>query len=164
MLENEQTVSEDRALTNIFNEYFSTITESLNIADSNDNALPVVGIPDPINATIENYRYHPSALLIKSHCRNAEALCFKRATLSEIFKQVDSLITRKASPIDSIPAKVITGNADVVTSSLLDLFNTCVDGNFFPNEMKDGDVSVTLYDKSKIVDMPTKLEVAYTKI
>ena len=79
--------------------------------------------------------------MIKGHFRSAEACCFKRVTISEIIEQVDNLDTKKASPIDSIPAKVIKENADIVASYLLHLFNKSVDGNFFPNEMKDGDVS-----------------------
>ena len=37
--------------------------------------------------------------------------------------------------------RVIKDNVDIVASRLLDLFNKGVDGNFFPDEMKDGDVS-----------------------
>ena len=61
--------------------------------------------------------------------------------ISEIVEQVDNLDTKKASPIDIIPAKVIKDNVDIVASYLLHLFNKSFDGNFFPNEMKDGDVS-----------------------
>ena len=68
-------------------------------------------------------------------------MLFQRVTISEIIEQVDNLDTKKASPSDSIPAKVIKDNVDIVASYLLHLFNKSVDGNFFPNEMKDGDVS-----------------------
>ena len=44
-------------------------------------------------------------------------------------------------PVDSIPAKVIKDNVDIVASYLLHIFNKSIDGNLFPNEMKDGDVS-----------------------
>ena len=103
-MENEKIVSEDRAVADILNKYFSTITKSLNIASSNENQLPVVGISDPVTAAIEKYCHHPSALLIKGHFRSAEACCFKRVTISEIIEHVDNLDTKKASPIDSIPA------------------------------------------------------------
>ena len=123
------------------NEYFSTITKSLNVASSNENQLSVVGISDPVTAAIEKYCYLPSVLLIKGHFRSAEACCFKRVTISEIIEQADNLDTKKASPIDNIPAKIIKDNVEIVASYLLHLVNKSVDGNFFPNEMKDGDVS-----------------------
>ncbi len=55
--------------------------------------------------------------------------------------QVSSLHTRKASPIGSIPAKVIKDNVDIVASYLLDLFNKSVDRDSFPDEKKDSDIS-----------------------
>ena len=142
VMEIEKIVSEDRAVADIMNEYFSTITESMNIASGNENQLSVVGISDPVTAAIDKYCYHPSVLLIKGHFSIVEACCFKRVTISEIIEQVDNLDTRKASPIDSIPAKVIKDNVEIVASYLLHLFNKSVDGNFFPNEIKHGDVSV----------------------
>ena len=66
LMEHEKIVSEDRAVADILNEYFSTITESLKIAGSNENQLFVVGISDPVTAAIEKYCYHPSVLLIKA--------------------------------------------------------------------------------------------------
>ena len=141
LMENDELVSEDRAVANILNEYFSNVAKSLNIADNNENLLPVDGISDPVTAAIAKYRSHPSVLLIKSHCEDVEAFSFRRATFVEVFKQVDNLNIKKASPISSIPAKIIKDNVDEVASHLLDLFNVSVDENFFPNELKDGDVS-----------------------
>ena len=103
--------------------------------------MSVVGISDPVTAAIEKYCYRPSVLLIKGHFRSTEACCFKRVTISEIVEQVDNLDSKKASPIDSSPAEVIKDNVDIVASYLLYLFNKSVDGNCFPNEIKDGDVS-----------------------
>ena len=79
--------------------------------------------------------------MIKGHFRSAEACFFKRVTISEVIEQVDNLDAKKATPIDSIPAKVVKDNVDIVASYLLHLFNKSVDGNVFPNVMKDSDVS-----------------------
>ena len=88
LMENDELVSEDRAIANILNEYFSNVAKSLNIADNNENLLPVDGISDPVTAAIAKYRSHPSVLLIKSHCEDVEAFSFRRATFVEVFKQV----------------------------------------------------------------------------
>ena len=129
-MEHEKIVSEDRAVADILNEYFSTITESLNISSSNKNQLSVAGISDPITTGIEKYCYHPSVLLLKGRYRSAEACCFKRVKISEIIDQADNLDTKKASPIDSIPAKVINNTVVIVSSYLLHLFTKSVDENF----------------------------------
>ena len=52
--ENDELVSEDRAVANILNEYFSNVTKFLNIADNDETLLPIDGISDPVTAAIEN--------------------------------------------------------------------------------------------------------------
>ena len=141
LMENDEIVSEDRAVANILNDYFSNITKSLNIADNNENIATADKISDPVTAAFEKYRSHPSVMLIKGHYENVEVFDFRRASAVEFLEQIDNLDTKKASPIGSIPAKIIKDNADIVASYLLDLFNKSVHRNFFPDEMKDGDAS-----------------------
>ena len=156
LMENDEVVSEDRAVANILNDYFSTITKSLKIAENNENVVTGDEISDPVTAAIEKYRSHPGVMLIKSHYENAEVFDFRRVSIVEVLKQVDKLDTKNASPIGSIPAKIIKDNANIVASRLLDLFNKSVDENFFPDEMKDGDVSALFKNSDlshkKIID------------
>ena len=140
-MENNKIVSEDHVVATILNDHFANITKSLNIAGNNETESTGDEISDPVTAAIEKYRSHPSVILIKNHSENIEAFDFKRASIAEVLGQVDSLDTKKASPIGSIPAKVIKDNVDIVASYLLDLFNKSMDRNSFPDEMKDGDVS-----------------------
>ena len=140
LMENNKIVSEDHVVATILNDHFANITKSLNIAGNNETESTGDEISDPVTAAIEKYRSHPSVILIKNHSENIEAFDFKRASIAEVLGQVDSLDTKKASPIGSIPAKVIKDNVDIVASYLLDLFNKSVDRNSFPDEMKDGDV------------------------
>lgn len=140
-MENNKIVSEDHVVTTILNDHFANITKSLNIVGNNETESTGDEISDPVTAAIEKYRSHPSVILIKNYSENIGAFHFKRAFIAEVLGQVDSLDTKKASPIGSIPAKVIKDNVDIVASYLLDLFNKSVDRNSFPDEMKDGDVS-----------------------
>ena len=112
----------------------------MNIADINENVATSDEIPDPVTAAIEKYCSHPSAMLIKSHYENVEVFNFRRVSITEALEQVNNLDTKKASPIGSIPARIIKDNFDIVASHLLDLFNKRLDGNFFADRMKDGDV------------------------
>ena len=61
-MENEKIVSDHQEVADILKEYFSTMTECLNIAYSNENSLPVVKISDLVTAAIEKYHYHPNVL------------------------------------------------------------------------------------------------------
>ena len=139
-MESDEIVSEDQSAATIMNDYFSNITKSLNIADNNENVTAGNKISDPVTTAIEKYRPHPSVMLIKSHYENVEIFNFRRASIVEVLEQVDNFNTKKASPIGSIPARIMKDNVDIVASRLLDLFNKSVDGNFFPDEIKDGDI------------------------
>ena len=127
-----------QGVATILNDYFSNITKSLNIADNNENVTTGDEISDPVTAAIEKYRSHPSIILIKSHYENVAVFNFRNASVVEVLEQVDNLDTKKVSPI---PAKIIKDNVEIVATHLQDFFNKSVDGNFFPDEMKDGDVS-----------------------
>ena len=153
LMENDEIVSEDRAVANILNDYFSNITKSLNIADNNENIATGYEISDPVTADIEKYRSRPSVMLIKGHYENVEVFNFRWASVVEFREQVENLDAKKASPIHgSIPAKIINDSVDIVAPHLLDLFNKSVHGNFFPDEVKDVDASAV----SKLVTHFTK--------
>ena len=155
-MENDEIFSEERAVATILNDYFSSITKSLNIADNNENVSTGDEISDPVTAAIEKYRSHPSINLKKSHYENIEVFNFRKASVLEVLEQVDNLDTKKALPIYCIPAKIIKDNVEIVASHLLDLFNKSVDGNFFSDEMKDGDISALFKNSDslskKIID------------
>ena len=91
-MENNEVVSEDGAVANILNDYFSTITKSLNIAENNENVATGDEISDPVTAAMEKYRSHPGVMLIKSHYENAEVFDFRRISIVEVLEQVDKLL------------------------------------------------------------------------
>ena len=64
LLENEVPVTDDREVADIFNGYFSHITEALEIHEPKDSLTPIVGLRDPIEAAIRKYSSHPSIELI----------------------------------------------------------------------------------------------------
>ena len=60
LLENDKVVSNDRAVADIFNDYFVNITGSLDIADADLNLLSTDGIDDPVDIAVRKYSLHPS--------------------------------------------------------------------------------------------------------
>ena len=55
--------------------------------------------------------------------------------------QIERLDHRKASPIESIPAKVLKENPDLLLPHLISTYNSCISESYFPNELKAGDIS-----------------------
>ena len=60
LLENDKVVSNDRAVADIFNDYFVNITGSLDISDTNLNLLSTDGIDDPADIAVRKHSLHPS--------------------------------------------------------------------------------------------------------
>ena len=113
----------------------------VNVVVENNETIPVTALTHNVICTpvsprinVENFPHLYGLSL---------ADCFEDRSSKSIDLLIDLIYldTKKASPIGSIPAKIIKDNADIVASYLLDLFNKSVHGNFFPDEMKDGDAS-----------------------
>ena len=60
LLENDELVSDDKAVAEIFNDYFANITSSLGIEETGSNVVSADGIDDPVELAIIKYSLHPS--------------------------------------------------------------------------------------------------------
>ena len=67
LVEDDEIISDDIEVEEIFNCFFVTVTESLGIKVNNDNISDTKGILDPIEKSVQKYSNHPSILKIRSH-------------------------------------------------------------------------------------------------
>ena len=89
---------------------------------------------------IKKYVNHPSIKKIKECCELGQ-FEFKPVTINEILLQIQKLNSKKASPLNSIPAKILKQNADIFAVLIHKIFNSNLSGCYFPKELKAGDVS-----------------------
>ena len=59
----------------------------------------------------------------------------------DIVIHIERLDQTKAFPIESIPAKVLKENSDLLFPYLISTCNSCISESYFPNELKAGDIS-----------------------
>ena len=59
----------------------------------------------------------------------------------DVNNQLERLDPKKATPLESIPGKVLKENSDIFLPHLTDTLNLCLSENYFPSKLKDGDVS-----------------------
>ena len=55
--------------------------------------------------------------------------------------QIERLDPEKAPPIESIPARVVKENSDLLLPHLVSTYNSSISESDFPNELKAGDIS-----------------------
>ena len=140
LIEDGNMITEDLKIAEIFNHYFTNITESLGISEDQTLLSPTNGINDPVEKAIKKYENHPSIKMIKERCE-LNQFEFKPVTVNEILLQIQKLNSKKASPLNSIPAKILKQNADIFAVLIQQLFNSNLSECYFPKELKAGDVS-----------------------
>ena len=149
LIENNEIISNDKCVAEIFNEYFATITNSLGIQETGKNTVSTHDVNDPVEIAITKYSSHSSIKKIRENFHPIETFEFRPYSLEEIMTQIERLDHKKACPIESIPAKVLKENSDLFLPYLSSTYNTCILENFFLTELKSGDIS-SLYKKDDV--------------
>ena len=141
LVEDDEIISDDTEVAEIFNSFFVTVTESLGIKENNDNISGTEGILDPIEKSIQKYSNHPSILRIKNRFVNADYFTFNPVSLEEMETEIKRLSPKKATTFKNIPPKILKNNSDICSEPLQEIFNNCIGNSTFPDELKCADVS-----------------------
>ena len=131
LMEDGKMITEDLKIAEFFNHYFTNITESLGISEDQTLLSPTNGINDPVEKAIKKYANHPSIKKIKECCELSR-FEFKPVTINEILLQIQKLNSKKASPLNSIPAKILKQNADIFAVLIQKTFNSNLSECYFP--------------------------------
>ena len=65
LVENEKIITNDSEIAEIFNEFFTNITKTMDIAPGECILVPTNQLLDPVEIAVEKYKYHPSIQKIK---------------------------------------------------------------------------------------------------
>ena len=137
LVENEETVSDNKEISETLNNFFSEVVTNLNLPQYHDPTVNVDDIEDTVARTVEKYKNHPSIRLIKENYRNTNnTFHFENVPVKEIEKELKNLLSSKAARDTDIPTKVIKDNIDIFTPILLDEFNKSLALGIFPSSMK----------------------------
>ena len=97
---------------------------------------------EPILWAIMKYENHPSILKIKDFdSTRTECFSFKPTNFESVLQEILALNPSKASPIESIPKKILKENYDILGFKISNDFNISVKTGTFPNNQKLADVS-----------------------
>ena len=107
LIENGRMISNDSEIAEIFNHHFATITDSLGISINESVLLPTDDILDSVDKAVRKYDAHPSICKIRENVKIANKFEFSEVSTSDIATQIKQLNSKKASPVDSIPARIL---------------------------------------------------------
>ena len=134
-------VSKDSEIAEIFNNYFANITESLGNSANESLLVPTNDIVDPIDKAVMEFQSHPSIRKIKENTTSSVKFDFWEVATEDVAVQIKKLNSSKASPINSIPARILKENSDVFYAVFQNLYNYGLSKGIFSKELKAGDIS-----------------------
>ena len=124
------------------NEYFVNITKNLDIPEFITEVLSGdVVYMDPIDEIIYKYSKHMSITKINEIVKPAEEFLFCQVDEMKIEQEILKLNGKTSAGPDTIPPKIIKDSIKVIKPQLTMLFNTSVKENFFPSNLKYGNIS-----------------------
>ena len=166
---NDELVSDEKVLTEIFNEHYINIVEKSSgtkpssLGDSTNRLLGET----TVGKIIDTYRDHPSIITIKSSVTQNSKFNIRHATTQEIKKIINSLSSGKAIGLAGIPVKFIKMSANVTDSHLANIINKDLDLNCYSENAKSANVRsiVKKDEKTKVKNYrPVSLLNTFSKI
>ena len=107
LVENGKILSTDEEIAECFSNYFTNITDSLDIDPYFKEVPNQLKIEEMVVRAIEKYKDHPSIRVIKKH---ADGVTFKFSHINpaEVMKQIDLLDSKKSNS-RNIPTDILKG-------------------------------------------------------
>ena len=144
LVENNNIFQDEKEVAEKFNDFFRNAVKDLKIEINNNLLTDDLNITDPILKAIRKYTNHPSILkIIEFYGNEKEKFSFKHTTFETVYNEIMSLNLSKASPKDSLPARIIKDNCDIFAQKVYIDFNLSINLGTYPNNMKLADVTPT---------------------
>ena len=139
LIEKDKILGSNKEISEIFNNFFSSIVAKLNILKYEDLSVRSVNSKDPLENLVIKYKNQPSvrAILDKSL---STSFSLKTVSKKDVEKKILNLNAAKASQDSYIPAKAIK-NSDIFSDFLLKEFNISREICKFPSCLKMANVT-----------------------
>ena len=136
LVEDDQVITADTDLEEIFKGHFENIVESLHI----ERPCKVDFDREPVANAIKNFSQHPSILKIKENTNSSACFSFRTVSKEDLLYQINSLDLAKATQKSDIPTNIIKKNYDIFSEFLFENFNNIILTSLFPEQLKYADV------------------------
>ena len=140
LLENEQIISNNYDVGNIFNEYFVNITTTLNVPKWTPELASPTNFFNPVRNAILKYKDHPSILKIKSKYSNGDVFSFQDITIVTVETYIKNLDSKKSTS-GPIPAKLLKISGNICSEYICNYINTSINSNTFPDDLKKAEIT-----------------------
>ena len=138
LCENDTIVNELVSVANIFNKYFTDITDKIGFNDP----IPVDYRHDDVFwSMVSKYDNHPSIIAIKGNISGSMSFEFSKVTVNELYNILVKLNVRKATGFDGIPSKFLRIDAAPLVVLISDIVNMSISECTFPDILKYAEIA-----------------------
>ena len=139
-MENDKIVSDDLAVAELMNNYFSNIVPLLNIQGYKTNYIYDRNSDEIFNA-INKFDTHPSIIKIRETNTITEPFFFTIPDLLDIEKEILKLNNNKPTTDNNIPSKILKENGNICAPYLAKIYADSVNEGNFPSALKNADIT-----------------------
>ena len=139
LIENDEIISDDKKVAEILNNNFVDAVENLKIEKSVRRENPTcqgLSMEQRIDAILEDYKEHPSIVMINNKVRVITKFKFRKTTSEKMYDKILALNSKKATPEDDVTVEVLKCTADIIDATLAEILNGNIENNIFPNSLK----------------------------
>ena len=129
----DELITDSSTLTNLFNNYFINITNTLKLKKSPSKF-------QSLSKLLTHYKDHLSIQKIKETFKIKEKFEFNEVSSEEVKKVIKSLNKKKAAISTWIPVKIIIDSIDTYLPVLTGIINNSIRNGTFPDELKLAEV------------------------
>ena len=159
LLESNNIITDPFQVSNIFNEFYKSLSEYKEVSDSLDSR----SFYDIVN----RHANHSSVNLIKMNANTQNNFSFSCVSNESMLEYLNNLNTNKTPGYDGIQAKFIKLSSISISHSLCTIFNKCVVSSRFPSLMKMSEIS-PIFKKSDTLSKenyrPVNLLTVWSKV
>ena len=134
LIENNEIISDNHKVAEIFSKYFSQVTDSLDIPEYTPPNKDFLQIKDPVLRAIEKFKEHPSVKrILASTGSKSKGFSFQNVYPWEMRSKIRRAKYKKSDM--SIPMAVLKQSVDICVPSLTDLLNNAINDCHWPLEL-----------------------------
>ena len=126
MTNKNETVLDPKCISELFNDYFSSVANGIGFDDDVESAKDA----------IMKHRTHPSISKIEQNRHNGKTFEFQKVNEVDVKRKLKNINIRKATGFDNIPGKILRVASSELSSPMTRLFHISISSSSFPDIMK----------------------------
>ena len=148
LYDNEDIISKENDVAEIFNSYFSNIVNTLDITDMGNYNAYADDISNPILMAISKYSEHPSIVSIKNNCISDVKHSFSTLSHQDILNVIYDIDASKATASHNIPIGFLKNKLIYILMFTFIPPNICRDGVLYSGTIVAKKLFAILFDFS----------------